>query len=267
MLIAIYRKEKNSKKRTTLLMQMEKYYFCNSLGMRNPSYFMRNAFMPDYYTQYLSENLTTEDLIQTFEKLTSDLFRETSLSDSLQEWIKNGSGYYGWRSIKFFLYEYELHLQSKVKSSREKMNWSEFSRENYQEDYHTIEHIYPQRAKDKYWIDRFSAFTPTRKRLLRNSLGNLLPLAKPRNSSLGNKSFPEKIGNEKTRTGYRYGSYSEIEVASSSDWNSEQILERGIKLLDFLEERWGVTIGDRDQKTRALGLEFLITPTIPPKTI
>lgn len=267
MMIAIYRKEKDSEKRTKLLIQMERYFFCLSLGLRGPNYYMRNAFVPDYYTQYLSEGLTTEELISTFEKLTDDLFKETPLFEILQEWVKNGSGYYGWRSIKFFLYEYELYLQGKVKSPREKLNWNEFSQENYREDYHTIEHIYPQRAKDKYWTDRFSVFTPARKRMLRNSLGNLLPLAKPRNSSLGNKSFPEKIGNALSKTGYRYGSYSEIEVASLSDWNADQIVDRGIRLLDFFEQRWNVSIGNRDQKIRALGLEFLLSTPVIKKTL
>lgn len=33
-------------------------------------------------------------------------------------------------------------------------------------------------------------------------------------------------------------------------WGTDQ-------LLDFLEKRWKLTIGDREQKTRALGLKFL----------
>lgn len=257
MLVSIYRREKNSKKRAQLLEQMERYYFCISLGSRGPNHYGRRANTPDYYTQYTSGNLTTEELTAEFENMTIGLFKEISIHETLHDWMKNGAGYYGWRSIKYFLYEYELFLQGKVKSSREKLNWQEFSNENYFEDYNTIEHIYPQRARDKYWVERFSGYSSNQKRVLRNSLGNLLPLSRPRNSSLGNKSFPEKLGNEKSKTGYKYGSYSENEVAMLSDWNANQILERGIRLLDFLEQRWKLTIGDRDQKIRALGLEFM----------
>lgn len=144
------------------------------------------------------------------------------------------------------------------KSSREKIDWATFSEEDYENEYETIEHIYPQRAKDKYWTDRFSSFNTTQKRLLRNSLGNLLALARPKNSSLGNKPFPEKLGSENNKVGYRYGSYSENEVALKSEWNADEILKRGLELLDFMEKRWKFSIGDTNQKTRALGLAFML---------
>ena len=89
-------------------------------------------------------------------------------------------------------------------------------------------------------------------------LGNLLALSRPCNSSLGNKSFPEKLGDESKQTGYRYGSYSENEVALCDDWNTDQIVNRGVRLLNFLEKRWNLKIGDRSQKIRALGLAFIL---------
>jgi len=201
--------------------------------------------------------LNTEQLITYFENAANELFKETAIQEHLSDWVKNGHGYYGWHSIKYFLYEYELHLQQQSKSKREKISWKDFSIESYSDDYESIEHIYPQRAKDPYWTERFAAFSSTQKRLLRNSLGNLLALAKPRNSSLGNRGFPDKLGDDKKMTGYRYGSFSEIEVSNSLEWGPEDIVKRGIKLLTFMENRWNLPKTDNLQKTRALGLGFL----------
>ncbi len=32
---------------------------------------------------------------------------------------------------------------------------------------------------------------------------------------------------------------------------------RGVKILDFMEQRWNMKIGNREQKIKALGLAFL----------
>lgn len=261
-LLALFSQQTDAKKRAIVLDQYERMLFCQSLTSRTGSYMyaprqFRWRVDPVTYLTFLSGKLHTSDLATKFENTVTELFRESSPSETLHEWVKNGTSFYGWRSIKFFLFEYEQELQQRNRSNRQKIDWNEFSRESYRDDFATVEHIYPQRARDKYWTDRFSKFTPTQKRLLRNSLGNLLPLAKPRNSSLSNKSFPEKLGSEQNMIGYRYGSYSENEVALATEWGPEQILERGLRLLDFLERRWQLKIGDRAQKVRALGLDFL----------
>ncbi|QXE22564.1 hypothetical protein B6N60_01247 [Richelia sinica FACHB-800] len=122
----------------------------------------------------------------------------------------------------------------------------------------TIEHIYPQKAKDKYWIDTFRSYTPKEKTILKNSLGNLLPLSKAKNSSCSNKAFPDKKCNDINNVGYRYGSYSENEVALYEHWTAKEILERGIKLINFMENRWKISIGDYDAKVEFLGLGFVL---------
>jgi hypothetical protein len=257
MLLAIYKNETRADKRIAILESMERYSFLASLGARSPHLYSRRYWAPTYFIKYASGQMTTDELQTQIASLTTELLKESSLSESIHDWAKGNAGYYGWRSIKYFLYEYETSLLISNKSGREKISWSEFSQENFETDFETIEHIYPQKARDKYWTDRFSTFTSTQKRLLRNSLGNLLPLAKPRNSSLGNKPFPDKLGDESSKVGYRYGCYSENEVALRPEWNADEILERGLRLLDFMDMRWKLTVRDRQQKITALGLAFL----------
>jgi len=53
------------------------------------------------------------------------------------------------------------------------------------------------------------------------------------------------------------GSYSEIEVAQYDDWTPKVILERGLKMLAFMEKRWQFKLKDRAAQVKALGLSFL----------
>ncbi|WP_248730160.1 HNH endonuclease family protein [Vreelandella populi] len=166
-----------------------------------------------------------------------------------------GGGFYEWSGIKYFLYEYDLSLREQSKTYREKISWEEFSED--MRDHNTVEHIYPQKPMKPCWKDKYNKFSAKERKVLRHSLGNLVPLSRPKNSSFQNKCFEDKKGNEKNKVGFRYGSYAENEIAMKSQWTAVEILERGVRLLDFMEKRWGFSIGDYDQKVRILGLEFV----------
>jgi len=121
----------------------------------------------------------------------------------------------------------------------------------------TIEHILPQTPSKWYWRNQFRQYSENEVKLLSTSLGNLLPLAQSINSSLQNDSFHEKKNpSSSSRRGYMNGSHSEIEVASEQDWGPEQILNRGLYLLEFMESRWGITLSD-EQKMQLLHNGFV----------
>jgi len=146
-----------------------------------------------------------------------------------------GVGFYGWRDLRYFLFEYEY--EKSVKNNIEKVNWSLFTR--VEKDKVTIEHILPQTPSKWYWRNMFRAYTAEEIKLLSASLGNLLPLSQSINSSLQNDSFPDKKNSTSNgRRGYSNGSHSEIEVAAEQDWTAENILKRGQALLDFMKKRW-----------------------------
>ena len=144
-------------------------------------------------------------------------------------------GFYSWNSLRYFLYEYELYLQD---NANPKVRWEDFSKRTKED---TIEHIYPQSATDMYWKDRFGDLKPTEKRVYLNSLGNLLLLSRSKNSKLQNYDFDKKkcLKNKDGKDiGYYNGSYSEIEVSKQNEWTTETIKERGLSMLQFMEERW-----------------------------
>ncbi|MCO5110789.1 MAG: DUF262 domain-containing HNH endonuclease family protein [Burkholderiaceae bacterium] len=256
--LAVYRRESNQKLRAQFLESFERYIFCISLkgGYRHTQ---RSTLMSADLVRYIKGTRKIEELITLYNNSVDQIFKEESLSDTLHDWIKNGPGYYGWRSIRYFLFEYELSLKTRSRSDRSKIDWSIFSKEEYQTDYISVEHIYPQRARAQYWTERFGKLSSTEKRRYRNSLGNLLALSTPKNASLSNKPFPEKVESTGSTVGYRFGSYSENEVALEKDWSPAEIMERGIRMLSFMETHWRLSIGDRNQKLKALGFKNTAT--------
>jgi Protein of unknown function (DUF1524) len=155
------------------------------------------------------------------------------------------------------MFEYEQELLAKSRTNREKLIWDEFIREDFETDYRTVEHIYPQKVVDDCWKKPFARYLVKERNILKNSIGNLVPLSKPKNSSLQNKCFVEKKGSASNKVGYAYGCYSEIEVSQAVDWTPKEILTRGIRLLEFMERRWGFHLGTKQDKIKALGLQFV----------
>lgn len=177
---------------------------------------------------------------------------QSYLSEIFQN-VKEKKGYYAWNGVHYFLYEYELFLQG---NEEQKITYDKFIKRN------SVEHIFPQTGIDECWQIAFEKYSNEQRMKLKNSLGNLLLLSVPKNSSLQNKCFDYKKrhqapNNESEYHGYFNGSHSEIEVNAYNDWTSKEIIERGIKMLNFLERRWEVKIGNFDQKKKLLFLDFL----------
>ena len=62
---------------------------------------------------------------------------------------------------------------------------------------------------------------------------------------------------EKIRQGYYDGSHSEIEVSNYRTWDADSILDRGIKLLKFMETRWNLQFEDESCMEEFLFLDFM----------
>ncbi len=164
--------------------------------------------------------------------------------------FRNYKGYYSWATIRYFLYEYEIHLMDG--EANQKIYPEDIFKKD-EKDKVSVEHIYPQTPTDEYWLSRFDKYTEEERKFLNGSLGNLLPLSLSINIKLQNDPFDKKKKNR-----YYKGSYSEIEVSNYQEWNADAILERGIKMLNFMEERWNFKIRNEYDKARLLGVEFMM---------
>jgi hypothetical protein len=259
LVLALFHKEKKAANRIAVLTAHERYHFLMTLRYGSQRLFQTKKQLNTEFAKFIRSKITPQELVTFYNNNIDTRYKNESAADILSEWIRNGLGYYGWRSINYFLFEYEMSLRDNSKSSRTKIDWDVFCKEDYDSEYASVEHIYPQIARAHYWTERFKKFTPTERRLLKNSLGNLVALSQPKNSSLSNKSFPEKLERTNDTVGFKYGSYSENEVATFEEWNAESIVNRGIKMLNFLESHWDFPIGDKEAKIKALGLSFMLT--------
>ena len=205
-----------------LFKAIERFIFiCFRLGNYNATF-----CSSDYYRaahKLYSDNILIKDLTSEINE-TADLNMEYASSifvNKTQQRFAAGDGYYGWNSLKYFMYEYEYSLSSK--NGIKKITWELFSK--VEKDKVSIEHILPQTHTKLYWQNQFRQFTDDEIKLLSGALGNLLPLSQNVNSSLQNESFDDKKTSKSNgRRGYENGSHSEIEVSKEPEWNGKKNL-------------------------------------------
>jgi uncharacterized protein with ParB-like and HNH nuclease domain len=253
LLLVLFNRKIKRELRSEILINIERYLFIDTLVYQGDAT-IDIDFASDA-VRLLTDEIKIEDYNRHFSQSVTKYFTSEKVVVDIKRRI-GYSNYYKWSGIRYFLFEYEKSLQAKTKNKTSKISWEDFNINS--EDFVTVEHIYPQKAIDTSWKNAFGNYSLKNRRILCDSLGNLLALSKPKNSALQNKPFLEKIENSKDIVGYRYGSYSEIEVSKYTDWNPENILVRGLKLLDFMEEHWDLRLGTRKQKTQLLKLEFMI---------
>lgn len=262
-------KQTTLEERVEFLRAIERFIFLAfRVGRFNASY-----KSSDYYRK--SRDLLRSEI--TLSAITSDLNDtiESDMSNLLANFITHvdrqfnrGDGFYTWRELKYFMYEYEDQLS--IHKNIKKVDWSMFTR--VEKDKVTIEHILPQTPSNWYWRNQFRQFNEYEMKRLIGSLGNLLPLAQSINSSLQNDCFHDKKKPKSgMRRGYLDGSHSEIEVSTQEDWDAQNILNRGLKLLDFMRKRWGVSFTEEQIKA-LLHIDFVndgrtVKPELPPETV
>jgi len=256
--------------RIELLRAIERFIFITFRLSRAFSTY-RNSEFYRAARQLRKGELTIETIIQSLdermdyyfyedENTKKKFFNYTYFQTFLDKKFKQGGGYYYWNGLRYFLYEYEME---KVRErGSQKIDWKLFVKG--EKDKVSIEHIYPQTPIKECWQEPFRNYSETERVLLQGTLGNLLPLSQSINSSLQNDCFSDKKKprdndkDKKIRQGYSNGSHSEIEVANYLEWTPETILERGKKLLDFMERRWDLKFENEKAKIDLLFLSFMI---------
>lgn len=172
--------------------------------------------------------------------------------NNLYTYQRGNKGFHRWGTLKYFLFEYDDKLR---------MRFKEHSRKVSIEDYHqtTIEHIIPQHYFD-YWNDEVNSFisgmsdeeSELATKVILNSLGNLTILKNGKNSSLGNWGWSYK------KERFRSGAYNEIDISSHEQWGKKEMYQRGVELINFLEEKIGGISFSDFQRKRLLYFEDYI---------
>jgi len=225
-------KQETPENRVKLFKAIERFIFL---------YFRLGMFQASYKSsQYMVKAKELMAGKTTFQTIIDDLNETCDNQEIMQEALSkfqmrmkrnytNYEGFYSWRDIKYFLYEYEMYEFGNAGINK-------IDEKNYfaktEKDKVSIEHIYPQTPIDWYWANKFRDYTEEERTFLTQSLGNLLPLSQSINSSLQNYDFNVK------KKRYEENSYSALEVSKNEDWTPIEIYNRGIKLMNFMKERW-----------------------------
>ena len=267
LIMSLLKNEPSQDKRWVVLQQMERFIFLVFLlGQAR-----RNYGDSEFYNaarELDQKKITIQDIIRKlsnrlqFTIMGDGSFNTKYFNEYMYKKFNTGSrgGYYNWHGLRYFLYEYEL---AKMKQSNQpKVTWDLFIKN--EKDKVSIEHIFPQ-TPTEYWKKAFASVPSDKWYLYNGSLGNLLLLSSSINSSLQNDSYPDKLQPVGTtgelRLGYKNGSHSEIEVSMKyQQWTPEEVRQRGLALLEFMEKRWVIKLGSEDDKLALLHLNTIQQP-------
>jgi uncharacterized protein with ParB-like and HNH nuclease domain len=262
LVMAILKNEKSEFERINIFQRIERFIFIifrmNSARANYQSSVFYNAARAidrrEINIKMIAGKLE-EGLSYTFNE--DRTLRNSDFYNILFKKFDRWDGYYGWYGLRYFLYEYELSLL--LESRQKKVDWSDFLRT--EKDKISIEHIYPQTETEE-WAHYFDNVDEANRRYYNATLGNLLLLSMSINSALQNDSFADKKNakfdaeNRKIRNGYADGSHSEIEVSQQTTWGPDQIRERGLHLLRFMEIRWDFSFKNDEERENLLFINF-----------
>ena len=245
-------------KKVECLKKIERYIFLHFRLVNYQSTY-RNSFFWNLAHKFYNDEVDIDNVIEEVNKIDylsdNNVANMNGILNNISRWFKNYKGYYSWGSIRYFLYEYELFLMNNQANQK---IYPENLFKKDEKDKVSVEHIYPQTDTVDYWVNRFGNYTEIEQKNLNGSLGNLLPLSLSINIKLQNYSFDDKkYGKDRTR-GYINGSHSEMEVAQLKEWTPEEILNRGLKMIKFMEEKYNFIIPNKAERIKMLGLDFMI---------
>lgn len=250
LILAAFMDSSNSNKMSKLLSNIERYLFLSfNVSMRRSNYGSA-TFYPlakNFYHTKRSEDLgvNIDSVIDTLDQWSNNSVLESEKYDmeSFMVYIKDlflrdlTFGYRNWNGINYFLQEYENSCRiAKGESvideaySRGDVEFiAEFLKSGKDEE------NLDKKIKEYKKRDEWKMYSRDQIKRILCSLGNL---------SLGTDA--NLLSNNELSKWYE-----------NSKWTPTSILKRGVHLLTFLEKRWIIKLGDKNEKKKILFLEFM----------
>ena len=256
--VLLSKKDITESDKVDTLKKIERFIFLHFRLVNYQSTYKNSFFWNLAHKFYINE-VSLDEVNEELDKIDylsdNKVANMNAILNNINRLFKNYKGYYSWPAKAYFLYEYELYLMNNQANQK---IYPENLFKKDEKDKVSIEHIYPQTDTNEYWVERFGNYTDTQRKYLNGSLGNLLPLSLSINVKLQNYSFDDKKhGLDRTR-GYENGSHSEMQVAKCLEWTPEEILNRGLTMISFMEKRYDFIIPNKAERIKMLGLDFMI---------
>ena len=256
--VLLSKKDITESDKVDTLKKIERFIFLHFRLVNYQSTYKNSFFWNLAHKFYINE-VSLDEVNEELDKIDylsdNKVANMNAILNNINRLFKNYKGYYSWPAKTYFLYEYEVYLMNNQANQK---IYPENLFKKDEKDKVSIEHIYPQTDTNEYWVERFGNYTDTQRKYLNGSLGNLLPLSLSINVKLQNYSFDDKKhGLDRTR-GYENGSHSEMQVAKCLEWTPEEILNRGLTMISFMEKRYDFIIPNKAERIKMLGLDFMI---------
>ena len=256
--VLLSKKDITESDKVDTLKKIERFIFLHFRLVNYQSTYKNSFFWNLAHKFYINE-VTLDEVNEELDKIDylsdNKVANMNAILNNINRLFKNYKGFYSWPAKTYFLYEYELYLMNNQANQK---IYPENLFKKDEKDKVSIEHIYPQTDTNEYWVERFGNYTDIQRKYLNGSLGNLLPLSLSINVKLQNYSFDDKKhGLDRTR-GYENGSHSEMQVAKCFEWTPEEILNRGLTMISFMEKRYDFIIPNKAERIKMLGLDFMI---------
>ena len=200
---------------------------------------------------------------------TINSMRKLLTLETVKNWINTyGKNFYGkWKEgLKFVLFEQNIKDFDGTNPNRKLLIWEDLNN-------NSIEHIFPQHPNQDendldglYWKTALGTDKMSENgfKMMVNTLGNLIPLSQPINSSVSNKMYPRKKRedakiNDKTLYSYSSDTATANSIANKYEhWNVENLIERTKFMLKSISEKW-LTIPENYNGCKNLGVSYDLT--------
>jgi uncharacterized protein with ParB-like and HNH nuclease domain len=149
------------------------------------------------------------------------------------------SGYADWKYLKYLLYEYELSLYKSGLNENILFPYNGLS----------VQNVMPFDPVKVCWKNSFSTYSKREKKYLSGSLGNFI-LVNHKSIDSTSTCFDDMKGV------LSQGLLNEKEACDYDVWDYDTVLDRGFKILSFIEERWNISLGNEVHKKELLFLDF-----------
>lgn len=236
LLLAYFQRSNTQNEIEELLKKIERHNFCVYLLAGKQADTNRPQFYRIINQYFRPQGIYNHSLvISMLNEKTNDHINYDNIFNHIHKNRANNVKFYDWNGRKYCLWEWEEYLRNDrnhliaeySKAETELIFPDEGNRVRLDQTYSQV-----RRQRSSENINK-----------LCHSLGNLTIT---QNSRTPNNYFAirQKLHN---------GSYSDRDIATKySEWTDQNILERGLRILSFIETQWGLYIGDENQKRRLL---------------
>lgn len=173
-------------------------------------------------------NITRDNLYSELREALAEEFDSESVSEGFKSYYTSGrgaAGFYKWKGLKYFLYEYDKQITLPSKDQGDSLDYDQIE----------IEHILPRDWSN--WSDVISPNNRITQNVYINTLGNLTILDKEKNRHIKNSDWQTKKESYLNSEDYPV-TKSEKEICNISrshgGWNLHAIGSRGRRMFDFL---------------------------------